>query len=59
MSTLRRAGCIVTGDDSDEDDSAVTLHVLSQYRVAEGSSNLHMVFKMSKMQIHVIVKFSN
>ena len=40
LSTLRRAGGIVTGDDSDDNDSAVTLHVLSQYCVAEGSPNL-------------------
>ena len=40
LSTLRRAGGIVTGDDSDHDHSAVTLHVLSQDCVAEGSPNL-------------------
>ena len=40
LSTLRRAGSIVTGDDSDHDHSAVTLHVLSQDCVAEGSPNL-------------------
>ena len=37
LSTLRRAGGIVTGDDSDHDHSALTLHVLSQGCVAEGS----------------------